>query len=196
MPTALGGHVLTANAMKTLKRYDTPGHAHFLTFSCFERRSFLRSERALLWLSESVARACLKHDYRVWAYVFMPEHVHLLVKPEQPNYQISQFLYSIKKSVTNNAMNYLEAAGKPAAAWEPFWDTNPNGERIFRFWQRGGGYDRNICTPEELREKLEYIHKNPVARGLCDAPFQWRWSSASFYERGELGPVIVTCPDL
>ena len=182
--------------MKTLTRFNTPGDAHFLTFSCFERRPFLRSERALMWLSNSLSTACRKHDYRVWAYVFMPEHVHLLVKPEQPEYQISRFLYTIKKSVTNTAMNYLEAADKPPAAWQSFWDIDPNGARTFRFWQRGGGYDRNICSIEELREKLEYIHRNPVTRGLCESPEQWRWSSAAYYGGEETGTVPVTRPDI
>ena len=182
--------------MKTLTRFNTPGDAHFLTFSCFERRQFLKNERSLLWLSESLGRACQVHQYSLWAYVFMPEHVHLLIKPERSEDHVSDFLNSVKKSVTNKAMTYMETSAKPESAWEQFWDVQGNGRRVFRFWQRGGGYDRNICSVEELREKLEYIHRNPVTRGLCESPDQWRWSSAAYYEGNEAGPVQVTRPDI
>lgn len=58
-----------------------------------------------------------------------------------------------------------------------------------RFWQRGGGYDRNIVTDHKLVEKIHYIHNNPVQRGLVDQPTDWKWSSARFYEGlGGIGP--------
>ena len=40
----------------------------------------------------------------------------------------------------------------------------------YRFWQRGGGYDRNIYSDAEVWEKIDYIHANPIARGLCQHP--------------------------
>ncbi len=49
-------------------------------------------------------------------------------------------------------------------------DIQPNGSQAVRFWQRGGGYDRNIHTAEELWEKITYIHRNPVKRKLVHAP--------------------------
>lgn len=182
--------------MKTLRRYNTPGDAHFLTFSCFERQQFLRSERPLSWLSDSLSKACEVHCCFLWAYVFMPEHVHLLIKPEHAEYRISDFLVSLKKSVSNKALNYLKSAGKPAPAWEPFWDLQKDGRKVFRFWQRGGGYDRNLHSIDEIREKVIYMHNNPVIRGLCETPELWRWSSAEFYATGKAGPIPVTRPDI
>jgi putative transposase len=61
-------------------------------------------------------------------------------------------------------------------------DEQPNGELHYRFWQRGGGYDRNITDPATLRTMIEYIHNNPVRRGLVRYPADWPWSSARFYE--------------
>jgi hypothetical protein len=68
--------------------------------------------------------------------------------------------------------------------------------RIFGFGQRGGGYDRNIYSLEETREKIEYLHNNPVARGLCDLPQTWKWSSAKEYLGVGVGPVTVEMPEL
>jgi hypothetical protein len=56
------------------------------------------------------------------------------------------------------------------------------GEEEFRFWQAGGGYDRNIEKHATLFQMIEYIHLNPVRRGLVKAATDWPWSSASWYE--------------
>ena len=56
-------------------------------------------------------------------------------------------------------------------------DLRPNGKIIYRFWQRGGGYDRNLRSPHDVLEKIQYIHANPVYRGLAENPEDWLWSS-------------------
>ena len=57
----------------------------------------------------------------------------------------------------------------------------PNGRVEYRFWQQGGGYDRNILTFKAARAAIETIHNNPVRRGLADSPTDWPWSSARWY---------------
>ena len=51
----------------------------------------------------------------------------------------------------------------------------------FRFWQEGPGFDRNIFSPEALEASIDYIHNNPVKRGLCQKAADWKWSSARYY---------------
>ena len=60
-----------------------------------------------------------------------------------------------------------------------------------RFWQAGGGYDRNIRDEEEMLEKARYIHANPVRRGLVDSPADWKWSSARWYEGVRDGELVI-----
>ena len=57
-------------------------------------------------------------------------------------------------------------------------DRAPNGTVVYRFWQRGAGYDRNLYTNEAICASIEYIHANPVRRGLCKNPLEWEWSGA------------------
>jgi putative transposase len=64
-------------------------------------------------------------------------------------------------------------------------------ENSLRFWQAGGGYDRNIFTAEELWEKIKYIHENPVRRKLVTIATDWRWSSAADYAKLREGPLKV-----
>ena len=57
--------------------YDVPGHAHELTFSCYHLYPFLNAQRTCLWLAQAIEQARSELKFYVWAYVFMPEHVHL-----------------------------------------------------------------------------------------------------------------------
>jgi putative transposase len=161
---------------KTCRRYNDPGHAHALTFSCFQRQPFLNRNRTRRWLRDAIALACRKHTCDLWAYVIMPEHAHLLVYPTAEAYSISKFLTTVKQSVAKRARLFvLETAPSFLAKMT---DVRPNGRAVFRFWQRGGGYDRNLWSPKHIWETIDYIHANPVRRELCNTPEDWTWSSA------------------
>ena len=64
------------------------------------------------------------------------------------------------------------------------------GPRSPTFWQPWY-YDFNVYSGKKKREKLDYMHMNPVKRGLVESPEQWRWSSFRFYHLGEKGPVKI-----
>lgn len=55
------------------------------------------------------------------------------------------------------------------------------GKHCFRFWQEGSGFDRNLFSPRAIATSLDYIHTNPVTRGLCRRTIDWKWSSARWY---------------
>ena len=84
---------------KRVRRYNVPGHVHFLTFSCYQRLPLLSNEVWRGWLGESVVAACGQLNVAVWAYVFMPEHVHVLVRPRADVYDISKLLHQVKQLV-------------------------------------------------------------------------------------------------
>ncbi len=93
---------------KTCKRYNIPGHAHELTFSCYRNQKFLLSDRTCQWLIESIERAREKHNFSLWAFVFMPDHVHLLINPRDEEYNISNILKDIKTDTSIKAVKYLK----------------------------------------------------------------------------------------
>lgn len=165
---------------KCCKRIHLEGDAHFLTFTCFNGQPFLRSDRSCSWLAHAIQRAQWRYGFDLWAYVFMPNHVHLVLQPKGPGTTVSDILYAIKKPVTERAKTYL--TGQSSETLERFHDVQPNGKAAFRFWQRGGGYDRNLWSLEEINEKIGYIHQNPVRAGLCERTEDWQWSSASLYK--------------
>jgi putative transposase len=164
---------------KRCRRFNEPGHAHALTFSCFHQQPFLSRERACRWTLEAIDKARNDHGFHLWAYVLMPEHAHLLVMPTAQDYDISRFLLTLKTSVSWRAIVHVR---RFAPRFLPrMTDLQPNGNSSLRFWQRGGGYDRNLWGPRTIWDMIDYIHANPVRRGLCERPEQWPWSSAEAY---------------
>ena len=123
----------------------------------------------------------------MWAYVFMPEHIHIVLHPGPRSPKVQTILASIKQPVGRRALAFMQAN---APKWLPRVSRR-RGNRIERqFWQPGGGYDRNIIGPKTLQSMMDYIHMNPVRRGLVERPGDWRWSSASWYLDGSNPPLI------
>jgi REP-associated tyrosine transposase len=172
---------------KTCRRYNDPGHAHELTFSCYKRRPFLSRKRTCCYLADAIVRAREKHQFDVWAYVFMPEHAHLLIHPRNADYSISDILLSIKQSVSRRALIYLRKHKPEGLKWV---ETGQK-DKPYMFWQDGGGYDRNMTNPETLAHALKYIHANPVRRNHVTTPEDWQWSSAKEWSGQGRGPVPV-----
>jgi putative transposase len=165
---------------KTIKHYHQPGHFHEFTFSCYQRRQLLLDDRLCVRLAEAIDAANQEEQFDLVAYVFMPEHVHLLVYPRPNEPRLSMYLARVKQPTSKAIKAQLELDGSPLLR-ELTVRERP-GKECFRFWQEGPGYDRNIWTPEILRASIDYIHNNPVRRGLCRTPQEWKWSSIHFYE--------------
>jgi len=158
--------------------YNDPGHAHELTFPCFRRLPLLSKDRTQQWLVEALGAARRKWDIELWAYVIMPEHVHVLLCPRPTEYDIAAIRKSIKQSVARRAIRYLRAS---SPAWLERLLVTEGGRRFHRFWQAGGGYDRNICKAKTAWSAVHYIHANPVRRELAATETDWKWSSARWY---------------
>jgi putative transposase len=173
---------------KRCKRYDVDGDAHHLTFSCFQRIPLFSRDRTCRWMLQALELGRANGEYDLWAYVIMPEHVHVVVWPH-PGVRVKHVLTTLKQSVSKRAIVWLrENAPQFLIRLE---DVQPNGKRTHRFWQRGGGYDRNLRTVADIHEKIEYVHANPVRRGLADSPGAWRWSSCHAWLSGKDEPIAI-----
>jgi putative transposase len=167
---------------KCLKRFNEPYHAHELTFSCYKGFPLLLCDLTRGWFINALEIACNKMDYSILAFVIMPEHVHLIVYPNKKEYDISSFLKSIKQSVSRKAAKWLKE--NDMEWYKKLTINRKDGKEIFRFWQAGGGYDRNIKNHDTLIKMIEYIHNNPVRKGLVEDPAGWKWSSIDYYNKG------------
>lgn len=162
--------------MSRRKSYNSPGHAHFLTFSCWRRQPFLLDRETRLVLVQALSEARSRERFDIWAYVLMPEHVHLLIRPVLKSYEMARILRWIKEPVSRRVLSgwrqddprRLDAAADATA-----------GPITHRFWQPGGGFDRNLYSADRIRNAIAYVEWNPVRRGLVPHPLDWEWSSAS-----------------
>jgi putative transposase len=137
-----------------LKRYHGEGHYHAINFSCYDRLPYLNTPAARDLFEHSLEKTRRKYDFYVFGYVVMPEHVHLLLS-EPSSEPLSKAMQALKVSVSKQSQQ------------RPFWE--------------GRYYDFNVLTRTKHLEKLEYIHNNPVARGLCETKTDWPHSSALTY---------------
>ena len=164
---------------KLRKSWHEPGHAHELTFSCVRRWPLLSKDRTRTWFVEALDQARRKWHFLLWAYVIMPEHAHVLLLPRAPGADVGLLLKAIKQPVSQRAVGFLRTQNP---AWlKRLRVERPGGRVEYRFWQQGGGYDRNILQAETAWQCVEYIHANPVRRGLVATPEDWPWSSARWY---------------
>jgi putative transposase len=163
-------------------RKNIAGHVHFSTFSCYQRLPLLTNELWRHWLAESIAHSRKELQYDLWAYVFMPEHVHLLLRPRKEKYSISEYMLHAKKRVARRIISSLKDSASPLL--EKLKVTGRDGAVTYRYWQPGGGHDLNIWTMAKAIEKAQYCHNNPVKRTLVKSPEHWRWSSFRWLENG------------
>ncbi len=166
---------------KRVKHYHEPGDLHELTFSCYRQMKLLSNDHWRTMLAESVDRAIERCRFRLVAFVFMPEHVHLLVDPLEPQPQLDRLLFGIKRPFSFRIKKLLEAGGSPLVTKLTIRERP--GKAAFRFWQEGPGYDRNLSTERAVLSAIDYIHLNPVRRGLVDQARLWKWSSCRWYEQ-------------
>lgn len=148
-----------------LERRQQTGNTHFITFSCSGRNPYLVSYESKTALQKVIENIRNRYRFDVFGYVIMPEHVHLLVSEPQLK-PLSIALAVIEREVSSLLVE------------KPFW--------LPRY------YDFNVFTNSKRIEKLRYIHRNPVIRGLVKRPEDYPWSSFRAYAFLEPNPITVT----
>ena len=165
---------------RKLKRRHGRGDFHFITFSCYERRPLLATVRSRNLFVKTLGEVRNRSGSLLVGYIVMPEHVHLLLsEPTKGN--LAQLVQVLKQRVSRA----IRARKRRSPGQLSLKFPNRTGD-MRRFWQRRY-YDFNVYTAKKMREKLEYIHANPIQRKLVTHPKDWPWSSWSFYALNEHG---------
>lgn len=148
-------------------RYQEQGCLHFITFSCYHWMPLLDTLAAKETFETELARVRAWYGCYITGYVVMPEHVHLLLsEPERSKLSVAiQMLKQI-------ASQKLRPKHLPHFCQVRYYD--------FPVW-----------TEAKRIEKLRYIHRNPVKRGLVERPEDWKWSSFVHYATGAEGIVSI-----
>jgi len=170
---------------KKLHRYNIPNHARELTFSCYKRYPFFSDPIACVIFLNKLQETKNAYSFELWAWVVMPNHVHLLLYPGEKGDMIPQVLHRVKgktgRLYKNHILHYLPEY------YDDFCIMK-NGIKKFQFWQAGGGYDRNLWNAKAIQSAIAYIEHNPVRAGLASRAEKWPWSSA--YARKKIQGLI------
>jgi len=152
---------------KGLVRYQKCGCFHFITFSCYRRLPLLGDPAAYRVFERELEAVRLRYGLVVAGYVLMPEHVHLLVGEPLVS-SLSVALQVVKQKTSRKLKRKGDA----------------------QFWQRRY-HDFNVHSEFKTAEKLRYMHRNPVRRGLVERPEDWPWSSFVHYATGRIGTIEI-----
>ena len=152
-----------------LRRFQESGQSHFVTFSCCRRQPLFTTPELFDQFVICLEEMRRRFEMRIYGYVVMPEHVHLLVS-EPAQAPLADAIHYLKLSFAKRARGLRSGDG-------PFWQK--------RY------YDRNVRDHREFTVKLRYLHRNPVSRGLAGEAAEWKWSSFRHYALRERGVVEI-----
>ncbi|MDA3897597.1 MAG: transposase [Desulfobacteraceae bacterium] len=152
------------------KILDKENHAHFVTFSCYRRQRILDDEQAKRIVIHFLTAQLKNQNGICMGFVIMPDHVHAIVQFQELG-KLSVFMnqwkrrssIQLKHLYKEKLINYGAKIDLEGPMWQPKY------------------YDFNIFSESKAREKLIYMHLNPVKSGLIDRPENWKFSSARFY---------------
>ena len=169
--------------MPRLRHYDNHNSGRFVTFCCYRRQNLLTSDFRRQAFVEALDAIRSKYNLKIFGYVIMPNHVHLVIHPLD-NTPLGRIIGEIK---VKSAVTIIS---KEANKLPPSCRTRKAGRERWAFWQ-ARCYDHNCRTTEALLTRINYCHKNPVGAHLVDDPGEWRWSSYNWYDGAENVPLAM-----
>ena len=169
--------------MPRQRHYYGLNHLHFITASTYRRARLFDSDRFRSHYVQTLGELRQQQDFHLLGWVLMPDHFHLLLWPCAET-NPSQIVQSLKERTAKYLLSHLrQNANHPWCARMlgklalPETVHRPSTHRV---WQRRF-YDLNVWSEKKHLEKLDYMHANPVKRGLVSSADQWPWSSFRFY---------------
>lgn len=149
---------------------------HFLTLTVLHWLPiFTRPETVSILLNSF--RFLQHENLKIYAWVILENHLHLIAQSDDLAKHIQRFKsYTAKQIlqllVERNIKTLLDQLN--------FYKKAHKAETQYQFWQEGT-HPELIQNDEIMRQKISYIHENPVKRGYVDLPEHWRYSSARDY---------------
>ncbi len=169
--------------MTRLRHYDDPNVVRFITFSCYRRLPLLSDDDNKRIFIDILNQYRHKYNIKIYGYVIMPEHVHLVLHPPE-GLKLGEIIGKLKGLASHEiAAKGLKQIAEGKSIGRELIVPPPGA-----FWQRRC-YDHNCRLQKTIMEKIQYCHKNPVVRGLVETPGDYFWSSYNWYMGVEDVPI-------
>jgi putative transposase len=163
--------------MTTLRHFDHDGRVRFITFPCHERLPILTNNEFREIVARSIDDARARHAFRLLAYVIMPEHLHLVIWPEEES-KVGTVVGWMKQEAARGIAKLLRETRSPQL---DRLEVTRDRVKKLALWERRC-FDHNCRDTDSIREKVQYCHNNPVKRELVPDPSRWRFSSYNWYQ--------------
>ncbi len=171
---------------RTRYRFGEPDQPHFLTCTVVEWLPVFTRKEAAQILFDTWDHQRQHNGLKIHGFVLLENHLHAIAQaPDLPktwgNFKSWTATHIIQLLLQHNATTLLKRLEFAHKAKRP--------DRSHQFWQEDS-HPQQIQGEKMMRQKLDYIHNNPVERGFVDEAAHWRWSSARNYE-GQPGVVEI-----
>ena len=173
--------------MRLFKSHE-PNILHYTTSVCFKRVPVFHSEQACELFVEALAETRSRYPFKLVGYVVMPDHAHLIVNPLSRD--ISVLMGRSKSTSARAILDWLRGSSHVASLKVLELGTPQKKGHTHALWLKDFS-SIDLCSPRFVRQKLNYIHLNPVRAGLCKHPADWKWSSYRAYLPHEAGSVPI-----
>jgi len=169
--------------MPVYHRHFEPGQLQFITSSAYRRVPIFSTPSYCRLFVTSFRAARAKLDFLLIGWVLMPEHFHVLVQPGLAQ-SISKIVKDLKQRSAFAVLQALRSRSDlpscRALLRSLRLPPTIHSKAHYRLWQRRF-VPFNVYTEKKRLQKLDYMHNNPVKRGLVSSPGEWPWSSWRFY---------------
>jgi len=183
-----------------MQKYNQPGDIHFVTFRTFKNLPIFKDKRYCELFLENCNFYRKKYDLKIFSYAILWEHIHQMIRFDMekfPNLTISQIIHDVKGRTAQSISKYIFSQmgsrsfyasaginlrqGIKALSTQRREGKYISTRDCLKIWQTGF-YDFNIYTEKKFREKLKYIHNNPIKHGLTDDISKYKFCSWRNYE--------------
>jgi len=164
----------------------TDYNCFFVTTTCFNWEILFLSYKYYQLILNSIVFLNKKYNVQIIGYVIMPNHIHLIIYFEKETH-LSEYMRDFKKFTSGEIRRMIERDGEVKLLDRLRFE---NREQKFKIWMDRFD-DLFIYKKETLETKLNYIHQNPVRKGLVSTSRDYEYSSAKFYYSGKEGLIPV-----
>jgi putative transposase len=175
-------------------RVDTdPSHLYFITTRAAGSAHVFQRDVIKRIMIDSLNTGRILSQYDLFAFVVMPNHVHLIIRCLN-DWQVGDSVRELKKSTAGLILRQYEAEGNAEALTYFASAVKPGQKQSHAVWE--DEYQaKDVVSPDFLRQKMEYIHNNPMQPhwNLVEHPEDYVWSSARFYLVG--GRALIPLSD-
>lgn len=173
--------------MKLFKSRE-PNTFHYTTSVTHKRIPLFNLEKPCQIFADILNESRKIFPYKLVGYVIMPDHVHLIVNPIDSD--VSKFLHKLNGNSARRIIDWLKDENDEKLLSELLLTNEQSKAHRYSVWQRNPSVI-DLYSHKFLRQKMRYVHLNPIRAELCDHPAKWKWSSYHAYLPHQPGDVPV-----